>query len=150
MWSASGVFDITESLFVEGSLGTSFLLPDAYQLFAIDPFDTRGNPDLKPEKSLNFNLAIGGRLEALSRPLAWQITGWKRRVKNLITDDDTNPPPGFDTVFINSDAKVKMSGIELLLRSSFTDALAVDASYMYSRERNAGSDTQLALSLIHI
>jgi outer membrane cobalamin receptor len=144
VWSASGLYNLTDSLFVEGSLGTSFLLPDAYQLFAIDPFDTRGNPDLKPEKSLNFNLALGGRLEALSRPLAWQITGWKRRVKNLITDDDTNPPPGFDTVFINSDAKVKMSGLELLLRTSFTDALAVDASYMYSRERNAGSDTQLA------
>jgi vitamin B12 transporter len=144
VWSASGVYNLTDSLFVEGSLGTSFLLPDAYQLFAIDPFDTRGNPDLKPEKSLNFNLAIGGRFESLARPLAWQITGWKRRVKNLITDDDTNPPPGFDTVFINSDAKVKMSGLELLLRTSFTDALAVDASYMYSRERNAGSDTQLA------
>jgi len=144
VWSGSGVFNLTQSVHVEGSLGTSFLLPDAYQLFAIDPTDTHGNPDLKPEKSINVNLAIGGKLEGLSRPLAWQITGWKRSVKNLITDDDTNPPAGFDTVFINSDAKVKMSGVELLLRGTFTDALGFDASYMYSREKNAGSGTQLA------
>jgi vitamin B12 transporter len=142
VWNTSGTYNLTDSLFVEGTIGTSFLLPDAYQLYAIDPFDTRGNPDLKPERSFNINLAIGGNVAG--GPLTWQISGWKRRIKNLITDDDTNPPAGFDTVFINSDAKVKATGGELLLRGPLAAGLRFDASYMYSRERNAGSDVQLA------
>ncbi|HXC57947.1 MAG TPA: TonB-dependent receptor, partial [Steroidobacteraceae bacterium] len=143
VWSASSVYNLTESLFIEGSLGTSFLLPDAYELYAIDPTDTRGNPDLKPEESFNINLAIGGRIEAGARPLAWQITGWRRRIKNLIIDDDTNPPAGFDTVFINSDGRVKTSGVELLLRGSLTNALSFDTSYMFSRERDPNTGRQL-------
>jgi len=143
VWSASGTWQFTEALYVEGSLGTSFLLPDAYQLYAIDPFDTRGNPNLKPEESFNINLAVGGRIETGGRPLAWQATGWSRRVKNLIVDDDTNPPAGFDTVFINSDGRAKMSGFELLLRGAFTDSLGFDTSYMYSRERDPGTGEQL-------
>jgi outer membrane cobalamin receptor len=137
VWSTSGVFNLTDSLYVEGTLGTSFLLPDAYQLFAIDPFDTRGNPDLEPEESFNINLALGGKLEAGSRPVSWQVSAWKRRVKNLIVDDDTNPPAGFDTVFINIDEKVKMSGFELLARGDLSDAFSFTTSYMNSRERTA-------------
>jgi vitamin B12 transporter len=143
VWSASGVFDLTETLYVEGSLGTSFLLPDAYQLYAIDPFDTRGNPDLEPEESFNINLALGGQL-GTARPLTWQISAWKRRVKNLIVDDDTNPPAGFDTVFINSDGRSRVSGYEVLLRGAFNDAFGFNVSYMHSRERIAGTSTQLA------
>ena len=143
VWSASGVYNLTENVFVEGSLGTSFLLPDAYELYAIDPTDTRGNPDLKPEESFNINLAIGGHFEAGAHPLNWQITGWRRRIKNLIIDDDTNPPAGFDTVFINSDGRVKTSGFELLLRGALTHAVSFDSSYMFSRERDPSSGQQL-------
>ncbi len=143
IWNTSGVFDITDSVYVEGTLGTGFQLPDVYQLYAVDPEDTHGNPDLKPEESFNLNLALGGTFEAGDHPFKWQVTGWKRRVKNLIIDDDTNPPAGFDTVFINSEEKVKVSGLELLLRGTLTDALTFDASYMFSRERAAGSDQQL-------
>ncbi|MET0282436.1 MAG: TonB-dependent receptor [Steroidobacteraceae bacterium] len=149
VWNTSGVYHFSESLYVEGTVGTSFLLPDAYQLYAIDPFDTRGNPDLKPEKSFNINVSIGGRLGAGELPATWQLTGWKRRIKNLITDDDTNPPAGFDTVFINSDATVKATGAEALLRVTIAPGWTVDASYMYSQERDAGSRQQHADRPIH-
>ncbi len=59
VWNTSGVYNFTDSFYVESTLGTSFLLPDAYQLYAIDPFDTLGNPDLEPEKSFNINLSHG-------------------------------------------------------------------------------------------
>ena len=138
VWNTSGIFNISDALYIEGTIGSSFLLPDAEQLYAHDPDeDALGNPNLKPEKSFNINLAIGGHLQAGARPLAWQITGWKRRVKNLIIDDDSNPPAGYYAVYMNSDGKAKFSGAELLLRGSFTDALSFDASYMNSRERGA-------------
>ncbi len=135
VWSTSGVYNITDALYVEGTLGTSFMLPDAEQLYAIDPDeDARGNPDLIPERSFNINLAVGGRVDSGARPLTWQISGWKRRVKNLIDVDEDNPPPGYYGIYVNTDATVKVSGFELLLRGSFTDALSFDTSYMHSRE----------------
>lgn len=142
VWNTSGVFNLTDTLYIEGNVGTAFLLPDAYQLYAVDPFDTRGNPDLKPERSFNINLSIGGTFG--NSPLTWQVTGWNRRIKNLIVDDDTNPPAGFDTVFINSESKVKARGYELLLRGPLAEGLRFDASYMFSQERNVGSSQQLA------
>lgn len=134
VWSASGVFRFTDRLYVEGTLGTSFLLPDAYQLYGIEPDDTRGNPDLEPEESFNLNLAVGGTVAAFHRDLGWQLTGWRRRVTNLITTDESAPPPGFSGVFVNIDDTVKVSGGEALLRGALTGALRFDLSYLYSRE----------------
>ncbi len=134
VWSASGVFRFTDRLYVESTLGTSFLLPDAYQLYGIEPDDTRGNPDLEPEESFNINVAVGGTVPAFRRELGWQLTGWRRRVTNLITSDDSAPPPGFSGVFVNIDDTVKVSGGEALLRGALTGALQFDLSYLYSRE----------------
>jgi len=149
VWSASGVYNITDALYVESTLGTSFLLPDAEELYAKDPLvddeEPLGNPDLKPEQSFNVNLAVGGTLQTGARPLAWQITGWKRRIKNLIGVDEDNPPAGYPAgVFVNTAGKVRVSGTELLLRGAFTDAVKFDLSYMYSRERDPDSGEQLA------
>jgi outer membrane cobalamin receptor len=149
VWNASGVYNFTDSFHVESTLGTSFLLPDAYQLYAIDPFDTLGNPDLAPEKSFNINLAVGGRHELATLPLVWQVTGWKRSVENLIVSDDSNPPAGFDAVFINVDRKVKVAGVELLLQAGLSEALRLDASYTLSQEHVAGTSRQLANRPIH-
>ena len=143
VWSVSGVYAFSDALYVESSLGTSFMLPDAEQLYAVDPCCTHGNASLEPEESFNVNLAIGGRLGA-ARPVAWQITGWKRKVDNLIVADDTAPPAGFDEWYVNEDVQAKMSGVEVLFRGSFTDALAYDASYMYSREKDPATGEQRA------
>ena len=100
VWSASGVYELTDSLYVEGSLGTSFLLPDAEKLYGIDPCCTRGNPNLKPEESINYNLALGGRL-AGAWPLTWQVTAYQREVTNLIATDNSNPPDGFEGIYLS-------------------------------------------------
>jgi len=142
VWSASGVYRFSEAFYVEGSVGTSFLLPDAEQLFGVDPCCTHGNPDLEPEEAFNVNVAVGGQLSAGSLPIAWQLSGWDRRVENLIAGDDTNPPAGFDEVYINTDGEVKMTGAELMLRSQLTATFAVDGSFMFSRERDPATGDQ--------
>jgi outer membrane cobalamin receptor len=143
VWSLSGIHEFSDSFYVESVIGTSFLLPDAYQLYGLEPDDTRGNPDLEPEKSLGFNLAVGGHFTLASRDLHWQLTGWRRKVDNLIVSDASNPPPGFSGLFVNIDDEVKVSGAELLLRGSVTQALSFDASYTYSREIARNSTVQL-------
>ncbi len=62
IWNVSGRYDLTDSVYVEGNGGTSFILPDASSLYGIDPCCEIGNPNLKPEQGLNLNLTAGGRV----------------------------------------------------------------------------------------
>lgn len=136
VWAGSFAYDLGAAHYVEASGGSAFRLPDAYQLYAIDPDDgIHGNPDLVPEESFNLNLAIGRY--ARDGGIGWQLTGWRRKVENLIRSDSTNPPAGFDGVYVNTDQDVKQSGIEALVVAPLGDLLSVEASYMYSRERIA-------------
>mgnify|MGYP000264008862 CR=1 FL=1 len=64
VWSLSGTWEFNPSLFASASVGTSFLLPDIYQLYAVDPYDTHGNPNLKPEKSKTFTVGFAVELWA--------------------------------------------------------------------------------------
>ncbi|ATQ42934.1 TonB-dependent receptor plug domain-containing protein [Caulobacter mirabilis] len=143
VWSASGVYDLTDDLYVEASGGTSFLLPDAEKLYGIDPCCAHGNPNLEPEESLNFNAGLGGRLNT-AWPLTWQVTAYWRDVKNLITTSTVNPPPGFDSVYVNIDGKTKVSGGELVVRGQLGEDFSYTAAYSYSRERNRTTGLQIA------
>ncbi|HTE41325.1 MAG TPA: TonB-dependent receptor, partial [Steroidobacteraceae bacterium] len=57
IWNVSAQVDVLDSLYVRAQGGTAFRLPDAYELYAIDPFDIFGNPNLKPESSTNYEAA---------------------------------------------------------------------------------------------
>jgi len=142
IWTLSGRFDLTGLVYLEGSLGTSFRLPDAEQMLAVEPDYILGNQALEPEESFNINVALGGRL-ATARPLAWQLTGWRRSIDNLIQADETDPPPGFTGIWVNTDGKVKASGVEALLRGQLGGLLEFEASYMFSRERDPATGRQL-------
>ena len=139
VWNVSGRYEPSGAFYLETAIGTSFLLPDAQQLYGIDPCCARGNPDLKPEKSFAINLGVGGRIGTLQ----WLVAGWDRRIDNLITTDRSNPPEGFPGIFVNIDDKVKAQGVEVSLRGPLGDFRYL-ASYTYSRERARGTNVQIA------
>ncbi|MEX2333126.1 MAG: TonB-dependent receptor, partial [Pseudohongiella sp.] len=153
VWNASGVYDITESLYVQGMVATSFMLPSAENLYRIHcPSGdncTHGNASLAPEESVGYNLAVGGLLTLARRDLSWQVTGWDRRVDNLITrapipvDELDQYPAGFAQTFTNISDEVKVSGAEVLLRGPLSDSLTFDVSYTYSKEINRGTGEQI-------
>lgn len=60
VWNASGRYDFTSWLYAQANAGTSFLLPTAEQLYAIDPFSTLGNPNIEAEEAENYNVGLGG------------------------------------------------------------------------------------------
>jgi outer membrane cobalamin receptor len=153
VWNVSGVYDITDSLFVQGMAATSFMLPSAENLYRIHcPTGTNcthGNPNLAPEQSQALNLSVGGQFSLGQRTLEWQLSGWDRTVDNLIT---TAPipvellgafPAGFTRTFVNIADKTDVTGSELLLRGPFSDALSFDVSYTYSKELARGTRTQI-------
>jgi len=153
VWNVSGAWDLTDSLYVQGVIATSFVLPSAENLYRIHcPTGqncTHGNPNLAPEESIGVNLSIGGSFDLAQRGLNWQISTWERRVEDLITTAAIplelidQFPEGFTRTFVNLDAETKVSGVEALLNGELTDTLSFDISYTYSKETDQATGRQI-------
>jgi outer membrane receptor protein involved in Fe transport len=141
VWNVSGTYDLSDSLFVRGTAGTSFRLPDAESLFAADPIFNGeiGNPNLKPERARNLNASIGGQMAGIS----WELIGFYRRTKDLISlDGETSDPDVF--TFINLPDTVKATGFEADLTAEPTEYVSLKGSYTHARTRLSGAGRQLA------
>lgn len=139
VWSASGTYELSDALQFDASIGTSFLLPDAYQLYGVDPCCTRGNPELLPEESFAVNLGVGGNLGGYR----WSLAGWDRTIENLISSDSSNPPDGFPSIAVNIEGKVKARGFEALLAGPLGKDFNFLASYTYSEEKARNTGLQI-------
>ncbi|HZV57113.1 MAG TPA: TonB-dependent receptor [Sphingobium sp.] len=142
IWNASGRYAFSPALYVEANGGTSFLLPDASQLYGADPCCELGNPNLKPEESLNLNVSLGGTIPLGAGALRWKGTYFNRRINNLIDYDYPDDPAYPNGTYINVDQQVKAQGAELGFGLSFPSGWAFDASYTWSRVRNHGATLQ--------
>ena len=141
VWNLSGHWDVTDRLFVRGTLGTAFRLPDAYELFAIDPCCEFGNPDLEPEKSENLNLSVGGAFGLGGTDLHWEAIGFFRDVTNLITVV-FDPVAGLDT-FENVDDTVKVRGGQLVLSAAWAGGFSAQGSFTFTDATRTGSGLQI-------
>jgi outer membrane cobalamin receptor len=140
VWSASAKFDLPQGLFARALVGTAFRLPTAEELFADDPADERGNPNLKPERSTNVNLSIGGTTP--DRALTWELIGFYRNIKDLISFDGFDPDTD-QSLAENIPGEVRVRGAELVLGAEIAKSLSASASYTYNRARQDG-DLQVA------
>jgi vitamin B12 transporter len=141
VWSASGRWEITPTLFMRGTLGTAFRLPDAYELFAIDPCCEAGNPNLKPEESRNVNLSIGGTWGSAGAEYGWEVVGFHRRIENLI-DIVFSDTLGIDTLE-NVEDEVKVRGALLVATAAFPSGLSLKANYTFTEAEASGSNLQI-------
>lgn len=135
VWDVSGRYDLTQDVFVRGLIGTAFRLPTAEELFANDPFDERGNPNLKPEESFNVNASVGGTVN--DRHCRWEVVGFLRNIKNLIDYATVDAATGQD-VFGNVPGMVRVRGAELDLGTDFTD-WSTSLNYTYSHSVKANN-----------
>jgi len=137
IWNISGHWDVTPAIYLEGMVGTSFILPSAEQLYGIDPCCAIGNPNLKPEESLNGNVSLGGQVERFT----WHVTAFARKIEDLIVDDYDQPglPDG---IYINTDGTVKSRGFEAQATAQLTDAISARGSFAYTRTRAEGAGRQ--------
>jgi len=135
VWTVSGKHDFANDLYVRGQAGTAFRLPTAEELFANDPFDERGNPNLKPEKSSNANLSVGGTLGVPH--LHWELIGFWRDITNLI-DYATFDATTQQAVFGNVPGTVHVRGGEMDLGADFADFTA-ELNYTYAHSVQEGN-----------
>jgi vitamin B12 transporter len=141
VWNVTGRYDVLPgTLYVKGMVGTAFRLPTAEELFANDPEDERGDPNLKPERSTNVNLSIGGSLGI--EGVHWEAIGFYRDIKDLIQAATFDPETNQD-VFGNVPGTVRTRGFELVLDAAFDDVLSGQVSYTYSRSENSATGLQI-------
>ena len=141
VWNGGVQYDFSKSLYVRANFGTAFRLPTAEELFANDPDDERGDPNLKPETSTNANLSIGGSADLGPASLKWELIGFYRDIKNLIDYSSFDPDTNQD-VFGNVPGTVITRGVEVTLAGAISASLSGNFSATYNRTRETGSDLQ--------
>lgn len=133
VWQLTGKQIFAQDWFVRANLGTSFRLPSAYELYAIDSCCTQGNADLEPEKSQNANIAIGANFSQLQ----WEVVGFTRKVDNLISGvtqaDDTKR-------FENINSHSEFNGAELNLAAQLHRTTVFNLNYVYTKAETKDGD----------
>lgn len=152
VWNISGKHNVTDNLYLNANIGTSFRLPDAEALFLNEYYDVDndgipdggyfaiGNPNLKPEKSRNINIGLGGNMNGLS----YEVIAFRRTITDYI---DSYVPLTIGGVvgesFINSNDEVKVKGYELITAYAFNNSLGMRFSYNNTESELNNNGTQL-------
>jgi vitamin B12 transporter len=149
VWNLSARHEFTPNLYVQTNIGTSFRLPDAEQLFLNEIYDedndgvpdfffSMGNPNLKPEKSRNINLSVGGSAGRFT----YELTGFRRRITDYIESYVPTVIAGVEgETFINTNDEVEIDGAELNLGVQLNEAISANLNYTdTSAELNNSGD----------
>jgi vitamin B12 transporter len=129
--NVSARHDFSDSFYIRGGFGTSFRLPDAWQLYGNDPCCTLGNPDLEGEKSKNLDVAVGGYAGG---GVSWELTLFDRAVDDLIGSANG--------VRINTQNTVDFEGFEATLAAEFSPSWRGTLSYTDTEAKARGSSLQ--------
>lgn len=138
VWNVSGRYAAAGGLYARGQVGTSFRLPDAYELYVVDPCCETGNPNLVGESSFNTEFGLGYKRGAISA----EVMGFYRKVDDLIdiTYDLPEYPNGF---LINTPEAVKVYGGEVVVSAQLNDVFGATFDYTHTRAEQVGTDDQL-------
>lgn len=137
IWNVSGKYQLPSGLYVKGEGGTNFRLPTAEELFANDPLDERGNPNLKPERSIGGDLTLGWRFDLGGRAAHVEVTGFARDITDLI-DLDTFDAVANQDVFGNLSGTVRTRGGQIAADAQLTDAFSGNLAYSFNETRQDG------------
>lgn len=114
---------------LHGSLGKAVVNPTMYEQFGYTPGFYTGNPDLKPEESLGFDIGVelpfaGGRGTV-------DMTLFAENLENEIVYS-----PSYTTA-LNSDGLSQRRGVEVSGNWQATDRLGFGFSYTYTKSSDA-------------
>ncbi len=133
IWNVSVRSPLVADVSLRGMVGTSFGLPTAENLY-LDEESMRGNPNLKPEESLNVDVGIDGRLSVFSWDIGYY---WHQTDDEIMANDDW-------TTFINAAGETTYQGVEVELGIKATEELSFLTSLTTIDAKTDGSSQQLA------
>lgn len=138
VWNFSGMHNFADTgWYARVNAGTSFRLPDAWQLYGNDPCCTLGNPDLQGEKSQNTNLAFGRQVNSDTR---FELVVFERTVDNLIGSEPAGTP---GRKRINLDQEVNFEGLQFSAQTLLYDAFSLAVDYTHTSAEAQGSNQQV-------
>jgi outer membrane cobalamin receptor len=109
---------------VRVSYGESYRTPTFNDLYW--PF--LGNPDLQPERAVEYNAGIEQQLGGAG---AVKFTWFERKAKNLI--DWHENPPGSGIWMVDNIARARITGVEAEARLSLSQIVRLSINYTYTR-----------------
>ena len=122
-------YDLFKDTRIRASNARKIRFPTISDLY--DPVN--GNPDLKPEESIHYELSLEQRLPAKT---LFSLTGFYADAHNFIEQDNsTQINENFD--------KYRFKGFEVAAENRFVDNLMLKASYTYLDAKNVGSDSNV-------
>lgn len=137
VWNVSGKYDLPMGAYAKGEVGTNFLLPSAEQLFANDSFEQeRGDPNLKPERSLGGEFTLGARLDVGAHATRIEATGFARDIRDVI-DFTRFDAKANQYVFGNLPGVTTTRGGQIAADTALTPALRANLAYTYNETKDA-------------
>lgn len=132
---AGFLYKILKDTTVRLTAGGGYRIPTLNDLYWPDTGWTAGNPDLKPEKSFEYEASIEQRF---SKKITVKALVFQKDVKDLIIWRETEP---FRWMPENID-KAKIRGFELSSRLRM-DPVNLEASYYYQDPENRNTDRKI-------
>jgi vitamin B12 transporter len=107
IWDVSLKTPLIESIYFRSTVGTSFSVPTALQLYGKDPSRGRyGNPDLDPETSLNTEIGIGGGWQYFTIDAGYFSHDIEDMIKRITLANG-------DSTYKNQGGTTKIKGVEI-------------------------------------
>ncbi|CDK66169.1 TonB-dependent vitamin B12 receptor BtuB [Morganella morganii subsp. morganii] len=135
-WQTSAGWEFIDGYRVIGSYATGFKAPTLGQLYADTVFDgggiLKGNSNLKPEESEQWELGLEGD----TGPLSWKLSGYRNEIKNLIEYDI-----GMVSTYSNR-SKAEFKGLEWVGEMD-TGIFHHQLTYQYLDARNKDTNERL-------
>ena len=129
-WQLAAAYNLTSELNISASAGTAFKAPTFNDLY----WPNSGNPDLEPEESESYEVAISGSHALLD----WRVAYYQSKIDQLIA---WAPDAGGNWIPQNVD-EAEIDGVELTAGFS-TGPLYHDISYDYLDAKDKDLDKQL-------
>lgn len=114
---------------LRGSVGTGIKAPTFLERFGFYPNFFQGNPDLKPESSVGWEIGIDAPIgdSGIVISATWFDQELEDEIDGFVFDPET-----FFFTAINRPGKSERHGIELVLDGQWTSNLGLIASYTYT------------------
>jgi len=143
---AGFAWHFNEALTLRGNVGTGQKTPTFIERFGFFPGQFVGNPDLKPERSLSYDMGV---VYQFTESATVELAAFQQDITDEIDGFVFDPTSSLFTAG-NLDTDSKRSGIELGTRWALSENLAIDVNYTYTdatenstrelrRPRHAGS-----------
>ncbi len=125
----SVAYELNDTTTLRSSVGTGQKNPTFIERFGYFPGQFIGNPDLKPEHSISYDIGIDQRLAGDSFLL--QVSLFQQDLTDEI-NGFVFDPVSFLSTAENMDGKSKRSGVELAARWALSESLGLAAHYTYT------------------